>query len=139
MLLQDRDVICQQLRTQYEALEEAVDAFNAAMEAQWEGVANALEAYNSTVEQANEWLSMVSSEIEAYMSDRSEKWQDSERGQAYEQWKNEFESNDLEAVELDMPAALELYTGLGGWASRSVSGRGESRGLLPGRAGLLVR
>jgi hypothetical protein len=111
MLLQDRDAICQQLRTQYEALEEAVEAFNTAMEAQWEAVADALAHYNETVNQANEWLATVSSEIERYMSDRSEKWQDSERGQTYEQWKNDFESNDLEEVELDMPDALELQTG----------------------------
>jgi hypothetical protein len=111
MLLQDRDAICQQLRTQYEALEEAVEAFNAAMEAQWEAVAHALAHYNETVNQAKEWLATVSSEIEGYMSDHSEKWQDSERGQTYEQWKNDFESNDLEEVELDMPDALELQTG----------------------------
>jgi hypothetical protein len=88
MLLQDRDAICQHLRTQYEALEGAVEALNAAIEEQWEAVADALAHYNETVSQANEWLSTVSSEIEGYMSERSEKWQDSERGQAYGEWKN---------------------------------------------------
>jgi len=45
------------------------------------------------------------------MSDRSEKWQDSERGQAYEQWKGEYEGNHLEEIDLDMPDALEVTLG----------------------------
>ena len=53
----------------------------------------------------------MSGEMQGYIDDRSEKWQEGERGQAYMAWQQEFSDNDLEAIELDQPEPLELSTG----------------------------
>jgi hypothetical protein len=70
----------------------------------------AQDAYNEAVADANAWLGEIASEIDDYISERSEKWQDSERGQAYRAWHEVFTA-ELEDVELDEPDVLELETG----------------------------
>ena len=41
----------------------------------------------------------IVSEMEQYASDRSERWQKSERGQRHEAWKQEWEGLDVTALD----------------------------------------
>src|SRR5262249_22751382 len=113
-MLIERDGICERLHTAYEALEQAVDTYNEAMAAQWDTVESAVNAYNEVVEDANGWKEEVASEMQGYIEDRSEKWQEGERGQAYMAWQQEFSDHDLEAIDLDQPEPLALSTGAQG-------------------------
>ena len=45
---------------------------------------------------------------ENYIEERSKKWQESEQGQSYTSWQEEYQGNDLELIDLDQPEALSL-------------------------------
>ncbi len=110
-MLTDRDNLCERLRMACGGLEQAVSTSNEVMAEEWEAVEAAVNAYNEIVEEANEWKGEIASEMQGYIDDRSEKWQEGERGQAYMARQQEYQDNDLEAIELDQPEPLELSTG----------------------------
>jgi len=86
----------------------ALEDYNEQVTELWTAVAEAQSVYNAAVERANTWLADVASDIEAYMNDRSEKWADSPRGQAYSAWHDAYESATLEESELEEPAEVEV-------------------------------
>lgn len=106
--LAERDALVNQLVQRYHALTAEVEALNESIAAHWEVVAAAQEAYNETVEAANQWRADVASTIEAYISDRSEQWQASPRGQAYAAWQRDYEADALTASALDRPDLVEV-------------------------------
>ena len=63
-------------------------------------LANALEKYNAVREEANHFAQEVVEAQEEYLGLRSERWQESEEGSAYQEWK---EAWDNAVVELDEP------------------------------------
>ena len=46
--------------------------------------------------------------MEAYQDERSEAWQDSATGQAYEAWLDAYRSADLETVDIEAPEPVEI-------------------------------
>ena len=65
---------------------------------------NAIDAYNAFINRAVERRDEIVSDMEAFADDRSDAWRDGDRGQAYDSWKNEFETFELETVEnFDLP------------------------------------
>ena len=108
IMLTERGNVCDRLRTAFEALEKAVDTFNETMTAQWEDVDAATTIYNAVVAEAREWFENVANEIQEEIDSHNEKWQDSERGQAYMAWQVEYEQVDLEEIEMEQPQSLEL-------------------------------
>lgn len=75
--IQARDQLCQTLVETFAALEDAIAASNAAMQAAYETLQPHVERYNSAVQDAGEWLADLVSAMEAYQDERSEAWQDS--------------------------------------------------------------
>lgn len=59
----------------------------------------AIEALNDVIEEANEFRSDIVSQMDDYIGDRSEKWPESESGQTYTQWHDEWEQAELESVD----------------------------------------
>lgn len=76
------------LQNEHNVLSEAVAKYN-----------SVIEAFNETIQEARGFAEDIVSEIDAYMSDRSEKWLEGERGEAYEAWKSEWENVSLEDLE----------------------------------------
>ena len=103
----ERDAICSRVRDARTKLDESVDAYNAAKDELWGNIQSALESYNETVTEANEWRHGIASEVDSYISDRSDKWQESDKGSAVSSWKDEFEG-DCEEAELEEPETLGL-------------------------------
>lgn len=59
-------------------------------------VEDAVQAYNDKLDEAEEWCTdEVAVAIDEYMSDRTEKWQESESGELITNWKDAFESADF--------------------------------------------
>ena len=97
-------------------VEAALNEFNEKRSA----LAEDLEAKRTEVNNAIEELRSVRDEVvadqENYYDERSERWQEGERGEAYAEWKDTWESAELELVEdleleeeeLEAPEALEL-------------------------------
>jgi hypothetical protein len=87
---------------------EAVRAALVTVNAEIAGKLNsAIENYNLILSVAEAFRDEIVSELEHYASDRSDRWQNSERGQIHEAWKQEWEVLDvtgLDAIdEIDEP------------------------------------
>ena len=70
-----------------------------------------LAVLHAVIDKANDWRVAVYREIQAYIDERSAKWRDSERGQAYQEWLSEYEYVSLNHTDLDMPEELTLDDG----------------------------
>ena len=105
--LTSRDQLIEDLNDTYEALEDAVSAYNTTLAEAWNEVLSAEEAYNDATQAAQEWLKDRAAEIQAYIDERSEQWQDSDRGKAYGEWKETFDLS-LDDSDLDEPDELHV-------------------------------
>ena len=56
-------------------------------------------AYNVLLEQAWELRDEIVSDQETYYEERSEEWQQDDKGEAHQEWSEEWGGADLEAVE----------------------------------------
>ena len=61
---------------------------------------------NCKIEEARDFATEVGEAIDEYISERSEKWQESERGEAFAAWRDEWISLDLPDAD-DVTAILE--------------------------------
>lgn len=122
----DRDAICSKLRDAreqvdtaltefntkrgeaYTALAAAVEAFNDTQTEEWDKVSQAIADYNEVVTEADQWKTDVASQIDEYMSERSEKWQEGDRAQAYTDWKSAFEDASIEEMSVEEPDQIEI-------------------------------
>jgi hypothetical protein len=62
---------------------------------------------NEVLSEGRSWRDNVVQEMQDYYDERSEKWQQSDKGQAHEAWKRQFDEEELEDVELEKPEPLE--------------------------------
>lgn len=88
-------------------VEEACGEYNDAIEELWEPVEAAQQSYNEVISEANSLRQEIAGEIEEYMGERSEKWQESEKAAQYETWKERF-SEDWDEIDLTKPDGLEF-------------------------------
>lgn len=89
-----------------EALKTAIQDFNARMAAECHKVYVAADEYNDSVLQANDFIASVHDEQEDYLGDKSEKWQESDAGSAYQEWMEAWGA-ELETYELAEPEEME--------------------------------
>lgn len=69
----------------------------------------ALAKFKAKVVEAQAFCQEVKDDIEAYITDRSDRWQEGERGQAYSEWRDAWENVEFGDVEeLDEQAAETL-------------------------------
>ena len=106
--IQARDQHCKALQTTFTALEDAIEQYNAAVQAAYETLRPHVERYNDAVQDAGEWLADLISTMELYQEERSERWQASAPGVAYEAWLDAYRGADLELVEIEAPADVDL-------------------------------
>lgn len=104
----ERDAIYVELQSTYSNLEDAVTKYNEAVKAAREALELAINDHNEQVDAANGWANAsAAAEIRDYMGERSEKWQESDRGQAYEEWASSYEQWTLDRIEIEIPEALD--------------------------------
>lgn len=99
------------LQAKHEALESAVEAFNDAMSHEWPSVEAAQDEFNAVVDEFTTFRQDVAADIRGSIDERSEKWQDSARGQAFEAWVEPYEDEQLvdqSALECPEPLALDV-------------------------------
>lgn len=103
-----RDEIVSKLREQEERLDEVISEFNAAVEAKWdEIVAPALAKHKEALDEAREFCEQIAGDIQNFYDDKSEKWQEGDRGQAVEDMRSEWESVDLDEPTIEPPSEVE--------------------------------
>ena len=97
------DKLCNRLRDGYDELNAAIDKYNEAVKALWEPVQKALDTYNEAISDANCYANdELTSGMQEYYDEKSEKWQQGEKGQRFDAWLQEW-STELEQVSLDEP------------------------------------
>jgi hypothetical protein len=65
-------------------------------------------AYNEAADTMTEWKNDIAGRIDEEFCERSEKWQESEKGVAYEEWKAAWEEFEVEQIEtIEMPELEE--------------------------------
>jgi hypothetical protein len=91
--LATRNELVKRLRDAAGAIETAIDTTN--------GV---IDEYNAILADVESFRDEVVGEMETYYDERSEKWQETDAGSSYQDWKSQFEALDvdqLEQLELD--------------------------------------
>ena len=104
----ERDALCARLHDTHAALEALLETYNTAVADAWEPVLDALAAYRNAVEDAKGWSEDIAAQIQEEIDGHNEKWQDSNRGQAFVQWQAEYDQADLEEIMLEKPEPLTL-------------------------------
>ena len=106
--LKAREEAVKKLTEAFNALSEAVDAYNDNLATEWESVAHAQEQYNDALTQAQEWRDGIVSQMEDYMGERSEKWREGEAAESYEAWKDQYEGVEFTESNLNQPDDLSI-------------------------------
>lgn len=106
-----RDDLADRLEALHSELEEAVSAFNAAMTERGGDVTDALKAYNDVLAEARSLVEDTASEARDAFDEKSERWQEGDKGAALSSWADELEGVDLEDMEIDLPEDIELPDG----------------------------
>lgn len=106
--LKNRDAIYVDLQLAKSNLDDAVIAYNEKAAELYADAEDKLSEYNDVLERAREWRDEIVEEIDEYVSDRSDKWQESDAAQEIESWKSEFEGLELDELTMEKPEDLEM-------------------------------
>lgn len=103
-----RDGFIESLTEASDKIEDAVAVFNEEMEKLKAPVEAALAAYNEILEEASGFAEDIARAADEAISEKTENWQEGERGQAAANYKDEWENADLSPVEVTFPDELEI-------------------------------
>lgn len=104
----ERDEIGAELEEAEKALEDEVSSFNEDVKRMFEDrVQPLLDKVNAARDRARSLRDDVVAQMEDYAGERSERWAESDAGQAYEEWKDRWEGLDLEDAEMEDPSELD--------------------------------
>lgn len=97
------------LQDAQEKVESAIADFNTNINDLWANlVSDSLDNYNKLVQQANEFVEKTRSTMQSYYDERSEKWRIGDRGQDFQGWLVEWDSTELEEIDLTMPEETDV-------------------------------
>lgn len=105
--LKQRDDIGTKINDAFSDLAKAIEKYNETINAARSDVEAALTDYNAAIGEAASFRDDLVSEMDSYEGDRSEKWAETEAGEAFANWKSEWEGAELDEVEIDFPEELE--------------------------------
>lgn len=106
--IKKRDEISTRLSIAADNIEGAVSRYNEIMAEAFVAVQEAVTRYNDALADANDFRTALTDEMDAYESDRSEKWPESDAGQAYQEWHSQWEQASFDEIELDEPSEMEV-------------------------------
>lgn len=106
-LTKRKDVLLDELRDKKNDLETAIHDFNAALAELRTPVEDAIAAYNEQLAIVKEFTEEVAEHISEYISEKTDSWQESEKGEAEDDLLSTWEQIDLDDFELDLPEDLD--------------------------------
>jgi hypothetical protein len=111
------DACTRDLKDLGDELERAIDAYNAATVEPKAAVEAALEAYNSRLADLREIYAGHHADASEYQGERSEKWQEGEKGQQYGSWVDSLDSIDNvdDDVTIEFPEDIPLPDMIPDW------------------------
>ncbi len=78
------------------------------LEKEGQKLENALNDYNCVIAEINSFMSDMREKMEEYQSEKSEKWQEGDKGEAYSNWISSWE-NELEEADIDLSTNLDTF------------------------------
>lgn len=108
--IKQRDEIITKLVDARETLDAKMDAANAFIKSASDAIESAVSAYNKCLSATQEFIQDIVSQADNDIGEKSEKWQEGDRGQAADAWKTEWESSvdEISDVVCDVPAEITL-------------------------------
>lgn len=97
------------LQSASEKVESAIADFNANINELWgDLVLDELNEYNKLALQASEFAEQIQSQIQSYNENKSEEWQQSDLGVAYQEWLDEWDEADFIEIDAKMPDETDV-------------------------------
>jgi chromosome segregation ATPase len=88
-------------------LEADIALYNTAIEEAKGNLEPAITKMNEALEAARQFRDSIVEQMDEYVSNRSDKWQEGDAASEYESWKQEWENLELEDFEFEFPEAQE--------------------------------
>lgn len=96
------------LNEQAGKLDDALATYNAEAGLLWDKLQFEIEAYNEIVAEARGFAEDIANAATEEYDNKSEKWQEGERGQAASEWKDAWENNELDEIEVEKPEEITM-------------------------------
>jgi vacuolar-type H+-ATPase subunit H len=106
--LTERDRVMDLLTDATEGIESAAETYNKVLAEAKAPFEAAIVAYNDALSAIRELAEEIYGEADSEISDKSDKWQDSEKGQAAIAFKDHWEGLQLDEVSVDFPDEIEI-------------------------------
>jgi hypothetical protein len=98
-----RDLLVDQLREAWGKIEDAVEVYNIEVSKLRADVDKAVSDYNEVIEEARGFAEDVATQAESEYDDKSEKWQQGEKGQSAAAWRDEWQGLEADALDASWP------------------------------------
>jgi DNA repair exonuclease SbcCD ATPase subunit len=105
--IRQRDEIVAQLDERRKNIEAAIEAANEKIDEIREDLVAVRDKYNEEVTKLATLRDEIVTDIENYVEEKSEKWQDSEAGSSYATWRDRFSDTDLDGIDIEMPEDID--------------------------------
>jgi hypothetical protein len=106
--IKTRDDIVTCFRNLKGELEKAIGDYNETVADAFKSVEEAKDALNEAIKDGASLRDDIVAEMDEYVGERSEKWQESDAASEYEGWKSEWEGCELEEVEIEKPEDIDM-------------------------------
>lgn len=107
--LETREKLVAALTEKRAELDRALEAFNAQIAPLSADLRQAVEDYNNLLFDARAFVEEFVAEMQTEFEDKSERWQDGDRGQAVAEWISDLENSaDFEDIDFKEPQEIEL-------------------------------
>lgn len=103
-----RDGYVKELNEKAATLDDAVRVYNEGVTALRDTLEKAVADYNETLGDARGFAEDIASAAEAAIDAKSDKWQEGGKGQAAGVWRDEWQAVELDDIEIEWPADLEI-------------------------------
>ena len=103
----ERDAITAKASAAHEALTAALDVYNGAVADAYAELKAARDAYNDTLAEVRELCEGVGSDLRGAFDERSEKWQESDKGSECDAFVRAWEDFSAEDFDIDEPDEVE--------------------------------
>jgi hypothetical protein len=106
--LEQRDDLAKRLGEAFAQIESEIASYRDELEKLRGPIEGSIEAYNAILAEAREFAEDIVTDASSAIEDKSEKWQEGERGQAAIAFRDAWEGLSLEDLELEWPDDVEL-------------------------------
>ncbi len=105
--LKAREEAVENLNKAAELFRTAVEVYNDELKIAWSGLETARITFNEAIEEANAFRQSMLDDMQNFYDEKSEKWQEGDKGQAYQSWMD-YWSNEFDQIsDIDEPDEFE--------------------------------